>query len=258
MRQSVDPITDMDLVSYVDDQLLPARRIEVEAYLAARPEDAARVMADLRSRDELRLALSASPLPVSVATNELAGRLERALLRRGQVRRFSRVAALVLLLGAGWIAHAEFNALGPRQSVASVPPPAFVHDALVAHRTALVRADMPSQLEVKSYDRAEILAATAIAMPELPAGWTVDDMQIFPSAFGPSVDVAIETADLGRLSLFAVRPGVFDVLPVAKTAQNGATAAYWQVGDVAYALVSSGADPEMLERRASGIERSLR
>ena len=37
-----DPVTDTDLDAYVDDQLDVARRIEVEAFLSARPE-AARV-----------------------------------------------------------------------------------------------------------------------------------------------------------------------------------------------------------------------
>ena len=58
MTAIVDPVTDADLDAYVDDQLDVARRIEVEAHLAARPEAAARVMSDLRTRDELRVALA--------------------------------------------------------------------------------------------------------------------------------------------------------------------------------------------------------
>lgn len=33
-----DPVTDTDILSYVDDQLDTSRRINVEAYLAARPK----------------------------------------------------------------------------------------------------------------------------------------------------------------------------------------------------------------------------
>ena len=57
-----DPITEADLLAYVDDQLDPARRIEVEEHLAHDPEAAARVMADLKDRDTLRL-IHAAPLP---------------------------------------------------------------------------------------------------------------------------------------------------------------------------------------------------
>lgn len=257
MDRSPDPITEADLAAYVDGELGTARRIEVEAYLAERPTEAARVMADLRALHELRLALSAEPLPVSVATNELAGRLERSLKRRGVARRFSRAAALVLLLGAGWIAHAEFNALGVRQSIASAPPPAFVADAVRAHGTSELRAGMASQPEVTRYDPSEILSATAIRVPDLPEGWKVTDVQLFPSTFGPSLEMSLATPDFGTLSLFAVRPGSFDVLRASAVTEGEATAAYWQVGEVAYALVSTGADRRLLEREAASIEASL-
>ncbi|RUU56499.1 anti-sigma factor, partial [Mesorhizobium sp. M7A.T.Ca.TU.009.01.1.1] len=52
MTATVDPVTDIDLDAYVDDQVDVTRRIEVEAFLSARPEAAARVMSDLRTRDE--------------------------------------------------------------------------------------------------------------------------------------------------------------------------------------------------------------
>jgi anti-sigma factor RsiW len=56
-----DPITEADLLAYVDDQLDVARRIEVEDYLAGNPAKAAEVMADLKDRDALRLAFSSPP-----------------------------------------------------------------------------------------------------------------------------------------------------------------------------------------------------
>jgi anti-sigma factor RsiW len=57
-----DPITGADLLAYVDDQLDPAKRIEVEEHLARAPDAAAQIMADLKDRDSLRL-LHAAPLP---------------------------------------------------------------------------------------------------------------------------------------------------------------------------------------------------
>src|SRR5258706_736456 len=76
---AVAPVTDTDLDAYVDDQLDVARRIEVEAFLSARPEAAARVMSDLRTRDELRLALAASIGMARPATTEVARPLGRGL-----------------------------------------------------------------------------------------------------------------------------------------------------------------------------------
>ncbi|MCE7077887.1 anti-sigma factor, partial [Bordetella bronchiseptica] len=48
-----EPVTEIDLNAYVDGQLDPARRIEVEDFLSRHPEEAMRVMADLRQRDAL-------------------------------------------------------------------------------------------------------------------------------------------------------------------------------------------------------------
>jgi hypothetical protein len=98
---------------------------------------------------------------------------------------------------------------------------------------------MPSQPEVKTYDRDDIRAATGIVMPELPKGWTVIDVQVFPSDFGPSVETSVRTEEGALISLFAVRPGQFAVEPVKDLDFMDAEAAWWQLGEVAYAVISS-------------------
>ena len=70
MIDSIDVVTDADLDAYVDDQLDASRCIEVEAYLSNKPDAAARVMSDLRTRDELRLALAGFRGAPSSATHE--------------------------------------------------------------------------------------------------------------------------------------------------------------------------------------------
>ncbi|MDQ2102324.1 anti-sigma factor family protein, partial [Azospirillum isscasi] len=57
-----EPISDIDLNAYVDGELDAQRRIEVEAWLEANPEDAARVMHDMRVRDEIRLFMDGPAL----------------------------------------------------------------------------------------------------------------------------------------------------------------------------------------------------
>lgn len=251
-----DPITDADLDAYVDEQLDVSRRIEVEAHLSTRPETAARVMADLRNRDELRLALAEPVAGTRSATTEAARRLERGLVRdrvAGVTRRAASIAALV---GIGWLAHASVEPMAVTPVVASTPPPAYVKEAVRAHRTSLVRAAMPSQPEVPGYDPEDLRAGTAIVMPTLPSGWLVTDVQVYPSRFGPSVEMAIRAESLGTLSLFAVRPGTFDVVPTTVVALPDATAAYFQIGDVAYALVA-GADASDLEQSAESLAGTL-
>ena len=256
MRLPVDPITEADLHAYVDDQLGVQRRIEVEAYLSRHPEMAARVMCDLRGRDELRLAL-ANQRPVErLATHDAARRLARALGRDVLLGRLRRLAAVAGFVALGWIGHAEFGSLGITASIASAPPPAYVDDAARAHRTALVRASMHSQPGQPNYDREEIRSATAIVVPDLPKGWQVTDVQIFPSTYGPSVEMAIRSDKLGTLSLFAVRPGSFNVRPTTVAAQSEVTAVYWQLGEVAYALVGK-AESRALEDAAGNLARTL-
>ncbi len=250
-----DPITEGDLHAYVDGQLDPTRRIEIEDHLARSPEAAALVMADLKNRDALRLAfadqLPRPPEPMLAA----AARLERALSWRELGLRLRRIAAVVALVGFGWFAHAQ-GELGITDTLASPKPPAFVEDALHSHETALLRARMASQPSTGAYDPAEILAKTGIALPALPAGWRVVDAQVFPSREGHSVEIAIETGDLGRVSLFAAHVPAFNVIAPTLAHFETANAAYWQTGPLAYALTGNGSE-KAIERAAIRLAHTL-
>jgi anti-sigma factor RsiW len=92
-------------------------------------------------------------------------------------------------------------------------------------------------------------------MPELPKGWSVSDAQIYPSEFGPSVELSIDRNGQA-LSLFAVRPGSFAVEQVAHVALDGAQAAYWRIGEVAYVLIADGKSAN-LDGEAGQLARTL-
>ncbi|AZO08180.1 MULTISPECIES: anti-sigma factor [unclassified Mesorhizobium] len=256
MTAIVDPVTDADLDAYIDDQLDVARRIEVEAFLSARPEAAARVMSDLRTRDELRVALAGPAGVARPATADAARRLERGLARRRVFAVLQRAAAAAVLVAAGWLASGMFGPMAVTKVVASTQPPAYVADAVRAHRTTLVRETMPSQPEAPGYNADEIRAATAIVMPSLPADWRIRDVQVYPSQFGPSVEMAIETNDLGLVSLFAIRPGTFDVVKPTVVPSGDISSAYFQIGEVAYAVVGRS-DAGNLDRAAERLARTL-
>lgn len=250
-----DTITQADLDAYIDGQLDAAARLRLESYLAREPAVASRVMADLAMRTTLKLALQEKQPAVNPQTREAARRLTASLEGRRMWASVQRIAAIAVLVSIGWIANSAVGPLGPREVNASVHPPAFVEQALRAHQTALVRQQMPSQPEVQTYDRDEIRSATAILMPELPKDWQVADIQIFPSDFGPSVEATVQKDGM-RMSLFAVRPGHFAVEPVKEVKLDGAEAAWWQIGDIAYALVSSDPQAE-LAAQADRLKRSL-
>lgn len=250
-----DPITESDLLAYVDDQLDPARRIEVEEHLAREPEAAARIMADLKDRDALRL-LHAPPLPrPGEPMLAAATRLERALAWREVGLKLRRIAAVVALIGVGWFAHGQVG-LGITDSEASPKPPAFVEDAVHSHATSLLRARMTSQHETTDFDTAEILAVTGIQLPTFPAEWVVRDVQVFPSRHGHSVEVAIDAGSLGRVSLFAAQVPAFDVISPTPARIENAQAVYWQRGLLAYALTGAASD-KAIERAALRLSHTL-
>jgi anti-sigma factor RsiW len=257
MTSPLDPISDADLHAYVDDQLTPARRIAVEAYLAQHPQLAAEVMADLRLRDELRLVAAEPPTAVPMpGIHDAARRLQNALARDAVFARMRRVAAMAALVGLGWLAHGEVLSIGNWNGASASAMPAYVGEAARAHKTALLRASMHSQPVETNFNREEIRSATSIRMPDLPPNWQILDVEIFPSSEGPAVEVAIKTAELGTLSLFAVRQGKFGVLPATMASSAEVTAVYWQVGDAAYALVGA-AKSDALNKAAAQLAATL-
>ncbi|MVA25208.1 anti-sigma factor [Agrobacterium vitis] len=280
MTHHPDPILDFDLQAYIDDQLNVQRRIEVEAYLSRHPDAAARMMADLRVRDELRLGLAhdrmaldsgAARLDLGVArpeTRDAARRLEQALMHAGRMTVLRRAAAVAIFIGVGWVAHSVINPFAATQVIASVPTPAFVREALQAHETTLLRESLhPHQVTqglgsqgqsgAPMFDRKEIRSATGIVMPDLPSNWTIADSQIFPSAYGPSVEIAVKPKRGSEVTLFAARTGSFAVQNVTLAQTDGAKAAYWQIGEVAYALVSKDRSGDELTDVAGQLARTL-
>lgn len=257
MTSMDEPVIADDLVAYVDDQLDPHRRIAVEGHLARNPQLAAEVMGDLRLRDELRLALALSEPRATPATTQAARRLARAMGQDRLTRRLARMAAVVALFGLGWLAHQGLGPLSIGTINASERPPAFVEAALAAHATSRLRIEMTSQPEVPEFDPAEIRAATGIVLPEVPADWSVRDVQVFPSPQGPSVEMSLDAAELGAVSLFAVRPGNFTVLQPRSAVRAGTTVAWFQIGEVAHVLVSTGAEDEALTTSADRLAHSL-
>lgn len=246
---AAEPVSDFELQAYVDDQLDMPRRVEVEDYLANHPDAAARVMADLRARDALRLALT-GPLPAPPPrTLDAAQRLGRGLARARLAGRFRSAAAAAALVAAGWFVHAHVGPLSIGESEASPPPPAYVEDAVRSHRTALVRAGMRSQPGAPGYDPQEILAATRIALPPLPRDWRILDVQVFPSREGPSVEMVVEARELGILSLFAARMDSAGTVAPEMAEFGSERVAHWRAGHLAYAL--TGAAPDRLLERAA-------
>ena len=134
--------------------------------------------------------------------------------------------------------------------------PSYVDEAARAHRTVLLRASMHSQRGQPNYDREDIRSATSIYIPALPQDWRVLDVQIFPSSTGPAVEIAYQDRWAGHALPICGPAGRFDVMPAKVTSSGEVTAAYWQTGDVGYALVGV-ADSKALSEAAVKLSATL-
>jgi anti-sigma factor RsiW len=252
MTRRPDHPGEAEIDAYLNDQLDLDGRIAVEEALARNPALAARVMGDLRIRDALRAAAQA-PAAAPDARNLLAARrLQRGLGLSQVARGLRRGALLAACIGLGWLVHWQVDSVGISSTEAAGLPPRFTAEAMQAHRTSLLRAVMASQLEAPQFDRDEILRNTAIALPELPADWSVLDVQVYPAAEGPSVMVMFRVPGSGPLSLYLAHTGGERPLPLRLIRKGDRSVAYWRSGGLSAALVGPGED-EALQKAAAAM-----
>lgn len=238
-------VSEVELQAYVDGQLDDARRIEVEDFLARHPEAAAEVMASLRTMDALRLHAQFQEEP-SARLVASATRLEQGLKRQLWQRTVMRLTGLAAAVTVGWIVISAVQPFGSaNQSEAATL--AFVDDALDARRAQTLRQRMASQIETASYDPAELHSETELAMPSLPSGWKVLDVQIYPWDEGYSIAVTADADDLGTITLFAAPQVVKAPRGMRTTIVGETTATFWQSGGLAYALVGHASERQLQE-----------
>lgn len=154
-------------------------------------------------------------------------------------RRIAAVLAAGALGGAvyaGW-GSLDFGRLDARSQL--------VPDATMSHKVALLRSRYRDPGESGVIDTAEAQSATRAVVPALPREWRVTDAQIFPSDEGPSMQVMVVDGRGQAMSIFAVRartdaPADPEVMEYA-----GQSVAYWQEGDLAYALTGDVPEAEL-------------
>jgi anti-sigma factor RsiW len=233
-----EPISEYDLMAYVDDQLDAQRRIEVEEHLSRHPQLAAQVMDDLCRRDELRLALTemAAEAPFDRAILPVE-RLGRRLSLRIALHRSRRAIAASVLIGAGWLAHATFGGLGADPASAAHIPPVFAGEAVEAHRLALVEDADPS---IKAATASTGVAGTvSIPMPHLPDRFAPVTSHVVPFNNGTAVQMLFHAKGGEPLTLFAAETDSFSIAPPSADEVDGVTVVYWQSGWYAYVLGGS-------------------
>lgn len=234
-----DPVTEDDLLAYVDGQLDPRREAAVADVLAGNPAAAARIFADIHARRSLKAAFADMPVPGSPRLRAAAHRLQTRLWLRRAGRMAGRAAAVIALIAVGWYAHWQAGAFDIADSDET---PAFVVDAVHAYRVSLQRA------QARSENVEEVFARSQVAMPHLKKGWRLADALIYPSAGGDGVEATLSAGDAGELSLFALRTDQPHSINPTVTRTQDQTTVYWQRGSTFYALTG---------RRPANVMRSI-
>lgn len=252
---NLPPITEDDLQAHVDGQLAPARRAEVQAYLAQYPEEAARVEAYLAQGEQLR-ALYAPVLEEPVPERLLPAR--RARWHGFAIAAGWALAGLGVGVLAGWQLHAQ-RARAPLQ----VEVPGFVKRAALAHATYSPEVRHP--VEVGADQEAHLVAwlskrlGAPVRAPKLEAaGYSLVGGRLLPGDSGPVAHFMYQSARGTRVTLY-VRTDASGNRETAfrYAAEGNVKVFYWIDHKFGYALSSADIGREDLLKVAEAVYHQL-
>jgi len=240
------PVTEDELHAYIDGELPAERRGDVEAWLAAHPEEAARVQSWQAMAEALHARYD------SVVNEPVPRRLELERLAR-QPRRwiYGSVAAALLAFiaggGVGWVAHGATSKPSPIQN--------FMLDALDAHRLYVVEVRHP--VEVPGSERAHLQAwltkrcGWQVRAPEL-TGLKLVGGRLLPGPTGKAASFLMyEGASGERFTIYTARASV-ETTHMRYTTLDNDGAMFWANRGVGY-VVSGSSDRERLAQVAQAV-----
>lgn len=248
---SKQPVTESDLHAYVDGVLPPARAAEVDAYLAERPEEAARVA----SYREQLLAFR----------KQFDAALDEPLPQRLQVPRFYwarpllRYAAVVAWLTIGGVAGWQLHAYTADKRIEAT---AWARRAAIAH--VVYSPEVRHPVEVAANEEAHLVRwlskrlGTSLKIPNLgEIGYTLVGGRLLPGDRGPVAQFMYQDGKGQRLTLY-VRVNSDDSRETAfRFAQeHGVGVFYWLDRTLGYALSGEVEKSELL-RVATAVYRQL-
>src|SRR5215831_19307144 len=238
------PVTEDELHAYVDNELPTERRGDVEAWLAAHPEDAERVQSWRAMAEEVHARYDA------VVNEPVPQRLELERLVR-QPRRwlYGAIAATLFAFaaggGVGWVARGAMSAPSSVQS--------FTLDALDAHRLYVVEVRHP--VEVPGSERAHLQAWLTkrcgwdVRAPELSAtGLKLVGGRLLPGPTGPASFLMYESASGERFTIYTAK-ATTEATQMRYVAKDNEGAMFWTDRGVGY-VVSGGSDRDRLAQVA--------
>ena len=255
MNPNLQPLTEADLNAWVDGQLPPQREAEVEAYLAARPDEAAR----LATYSQQRSAIKALFDPV--LTEAMPERLTAAASPRASTWRWQGGIAASLVLGAalGWAVkpapETTFAMSAPKGDFIRAAAPVMARNAAIAHATFAPEVQHP--VEVPAAQEAHLTAwlskrlGRELKVPALNAqGYSLVGGRLLPDASGagPAAQFMYQTRDGQRLTLYVKTQDSSAANDTAFRYSREANIGvfYWIDRGFGYALSGEIAQPQLL------------
>ena len=251
-------ITDSELQAYADGRLGGERSRAVEAWLAARPDDAERIAAYRRLGEELRRAYD------PVLDEPLPDWLGGARAPRPRWHGFARVAgwvALGIVLGsvAGW----EVRDARPVAVARSDPGASMAQRAAVAH--AVYSPEVRHPVEVGADQEAHLVTwlskrlGTQLRAPKLESvGYSLVGGRLRPGESGPVAHFMYQNTQGTRITLY-VRSDMSGNRETAfRYAREGNVGVfYWVDSKVGYAISSADLSKDALLHIANAAYQQL-
>lgn len=240
MTDHLSPVSEDELHAYVDGALPAERHETVAAWLAAHPDDAARVAAWRAQADAIRArygAAAGEPVPERLKLDYLA-RYAQASRRLWLGAAAAALIAFIAGGSAGWFAHGAIAA----------PPNGFgtlTSDALEAHKLYVVEVRHP--VEVPGAERAHMTKWLSkrlghqLRVPDLSAmNLKLIGGRLLPGPNGASAFYMYESPSGERYTVYCANANATPETALRFKAEKRFAAVYWVENKLAY--VVSGPD----------------
>jgi anti-sigma factor RsiW len=255
------PITEADLHAYADGQLPPARHAEVDAFLAAHPQDQTRVndwQAQRRALHALLDPVLDEPLPLRLPLKPPAREFPWRALAAG-------VAIAAISASAAWMTRGAMDARHLQTVLATASPEraagGYAQRAAIAH--AVYAPDMGRPVEVSADNEKGLVTwltkrmGAPVRAPSLSkTGYELVGGRLLPGGSGPVAQFMYGAADGQRLTLYVTREAAGGQTAFQFAQEGPVRVFYWVEGQFSYAL-SGAVSRDELQRVSEEVYKQL-